>query len=56
MCVSSKLFYGGEGCARCALVANEVSGEGGVRTHDDHESHNGFRDRPDQPLRHLSSG
>ncbi len=30
------------------------SGEGGIRTHGDPKNHNGFRDRPDQPLRHLS--
>ncbi len=36
--------------------SEQVSGEGGIRTHGDHESHNGFRDRPVQPLRHLSSG
>ena len=29
-------------------------GEGGIRTHGDHKGHNGFRDRPDRPLRHLS--
>ena len=30
-------------------------GEGGIRTHGGHKSHNGFRDRPVQPLWHLSS-
>ena len=30
-------------------------GEGGIRTHGGPEGHNGFRDRPDQPLRHLSN-
>ena len=30
------------------------SGEGGIRTHGDDERHNGFRDRPDRPLWHLS--
>ncbi len=29
-------------------------GEGGIRTHGGPKDHNGFRDRPDQPLRHLS--
>ena len=29
-------------------------GEGGIRTHGGHEDHNGFRDRPIQPLWHLS--
>ncbi len=31
-----------------------TSGEGGIRTHGEHEVHTGFRDRPVQPLRHLS--
>jgi hypothetical protein len=31
-------------------------GEGGIRTHGGDEPHNGFRDRPVQPLRHLSGG
>ena len=31
-------------------------GEGGIRTHGGHEDHNGFRDRPIQPLWHLSNG
>ena len=30
-------------------------GEGGIRTHGGYETHNGFRDRPVQPLRHLSN-
>ena len=30
------------------------SGEGGIRTHGGPEGHNGFRDRPIQPLWHLS--
>ncbi len=30
-------------------------GEGGIRTHGGHKGHNGFRDRPIQPLWHLSS-
>jgi hypothetical protein len=30
------------------------SGEGGIRTHGGPEDHNGFRDRPIQPLWHLS--
>jgi hypothetical protein len=29
------------------------SGEGGIRTLGGHEAHNGFRDRPIQPLWHL---
>ena len=29
-------------------------GEGGIRTLGGHEAHNGFRDRPIQPLWHLS--
>jgi hypothetical protein len=29
-------------------------GEGGIRTHGGDEPHNGFRDRPIQPLWHLS--
>ena len=33
-----------------------LGGEGGIRTHGDDKRHNGFRDRPDRPLRHLSSG
>ena len=33
---------------------DRLSGEGGIRTHGGPEGHNGFRDRPDQPLRHLS--
>jgi hypothetical protein len=32
-----------------------VSGEGGIRTHGGHKDHNGFRDRPIQPLWHLSN-
>ena len=37
------------------LLAEVVfSGEGGIRTHGDHSGHNAFRERPDQPLRHLS--
>ncbi len=31
-----------------------LGGEGGIRTHGRHEAHNGFRDRPIQPLWHLS--
>ncbi len=31
-------------------------GEGGIRTHGGPKDHNGFRDRPVQPLRHLSPG
>ena len=31
-----------------------ISGEGGIRTHGGPKDHNGFRDRPVQPLRHLS--
>ena len=30
------------------------SGEGGIRTHGDRKGHNAFRERPDQPLWHLS--
>jgi DGQHR domain-containing protein len=30
-------------------------GEGGIRTHGGACAHNGFRDRPDRPLRHLSA-
>ena len=30
-------------------------GEGGIRTHDRGDLYNGFRDRPVQPLRHLSN-
>ena len=30
------------------------SGEGGIRTHGGPKGHNGFRDRPIQPLWHLS--
>ena len=30
-------------------------GEGGIRTLGGHEAHNGFRDRPIQPLWHLPS-
>ena len=30
-------------------------GEGGIRTLGTHEEYNGFRDRPDRPLRHLSA-
>ena len=33
----------------------DSNGEGGIRTHGEHEVHTGFRDRPVQPLRHLSS-
>ncbi len=32
------------------------SGEGGIRTLGSHKDYSGFRDRPVQPLRHLSSG
>ena len=35
-------------------VASETSGEGGIRTHGGDKPHNGFRDRPIQPLWHLS--
>ena len=31
------------------------SGEGGIRTHGGHRAHNGFRDRPNRPLWHLSN-
>ena len=31
-------------------------GEGGIRTHGGDKPHNGFRDRPIQPLWHLSNG
>ena len=31
-------------------------GEGGIRTHGGPKDHNGFRDRPNRPLWHLSSG
>jgi hypothetical protein len=30
-------------------------GEGGIRTHGTREGYNGFRDRPDRPLRHPSA-
>jgi hypothetical protein len=33
---------------------SEFGGEGGIRTLGGHEAHNGFRDRPIQPLWHLS--
>ena len=29
-------------------------GEGGIRTHGGRKAHNGFRDRPNRPLWHLS--
>jgi hypothetical protein len=32
----------------------EKGGEGGIRTHGGPKDHNGFRDRPIQPLWHLS--
>jgi hypothetical protein len=51
---SSVLVLGGEGRVICTLAATNGSGEGGIRTHGDHKGHNGFRDRPDRPLRHLS--
>jgi hypothetical protein len=31
-----------------------IGGEGGIRTHGGQKGHNGFRDRPIQPLWHLS--
>jgi hypothetical protein len=34
----------------------QAGGEGGIRTHDGQKGHNGFRDRPVQPLWHLSEG
>ena len=43
----------------CSFHCSEdlsTCGEGGIRTHGGHEDHNGFRDRPIQPLWHLSSG
>ncbi len=33
----------------------QPSGEGGIRTHGTRQGYNGFRDRPVQPLRHLST-
>ncbi len=36
-------------------IANEESGEGGIRTHGGRKDHNGFRDRPNRPLWHLSN-
>ena len=47
------VLFSGEGCLRPRSVL--FSGEGGIRTHGGPKGHNGFRDRPDQPLRHLSS-
>ncbi len=38
-----------------ATMGLSDSGEGGIRTHGGDEPHNGFRDRPIQPLWHLSS-
>ncbi len=35
---------------------SDTGGEGGIRTHGGPEGHNGFRDRPIQPLWHLSAG
>jgi hypothetical protein len=37
------------------LVKFTSCGEGGIRTHGGDEPHNGFRDRPIQPLWHLSN-
>ena len=37
-----------------ARYSGGFSGEGGIRTHGGPKSHNGFRDRPIQPLWHLS--
>ena len=42
----------GRGC----FGSRAFSGEGGIRTHGDPTGHNGFRDRPIQPLWHLSAG
>lgn len=39
----------------CSLLKPLFSGETGIRTLDTRR-YNGFRDRPDRPLRHLSSG
>ncbi len=38
------------------LICNgpTLCGEGGIRTHGTRQGYNGFRDRPVQPLRHLS--
>src|SRR5581483_10647035 len=33
----------------------KIGGEGGIRTHGTREEYNGFRDRPDRPLWHLSA-
>ena len=35
------------------IRAKFFSGEGGIRTLGGHKAHNGFRDRPIQPLWHL---
>ena len=32
-----------------------IGGEGGIRTHGTRKGYNGFRDRPDRPLWHLSA-
>ncbi len=37
------------------MIESPHSGEGGIRTLGGHEDHNGFRDRPIQPLWHLSN-
>src|SRR5689334_8478251 len=34
---------------------SEGGGEGGIRTHGTREEYNGFRDRPNRPLWHLSA-
>ena len=39
---------------RVFLSTFNLCGEGGIRTHGGPEGHNGFRDRPDRPLWHLS--
>ena len=36
------------------LTYGSPGGEGGIRTLGSHRGYNGFRDRPDRPLRHLS--
>ncbi len=45
-------YTGGEGEWIKRFVSS--GGEGGIRTHDGQKGHNGFRDRPIQPLWHLS--
>ena len=39
---------------RLASEGHKSGGESGIRTHGRMKSYNGFRDRPVQPLRHLS--